>query len=259
MWSETIGYREYRHPYLDHFFRAVAEAIPLTGKEDLLDLGCGTGEVALGFGPFVASITGVDVEQAMLDEATNKAQNLGHRIKSVCCKVEDAPPELGRFHLITMGRAHWFIHTPACLARLDQWLAPDGRILICKPVQNPDGAEWHKAFSATRYKWAKKAGENHPELLQLREQLQLTIPEFFQGTDFEPWKRVMVHGERKLELEHLISRALGSPSTTRTILGQQTDQMIAELHTVLRPYFRNGPIMERHVTVGILFRRRKNS
>jgi ubiquinone/menaquinone biosynthesis C-methylase UbiE len=259
MWSETIGYREYRHPYLEHFFRAVAETIPLTGKEDLLDLGCGTGEVALGFAPFVATLTGMDVEQAMLDEASKRAQTLGHKIRSIHSKVEDAPVDLGRFHLITMGRAHWFIHTRTCLARLDEWLMPDGRILICKPVANPDGAEWHKVFSATRYKWAKKASENHPELLRLREQLQLTIPQFFQGTDFEPWKRVIVHGQKKLELEHLISRALGSPSTTRTILGPDTDRMIAELHSVMTPYFHNGPIIERHATVGVIFSRRKGS
>jgi SAM-dependent methyltransferase len=81
MWSETIGFRKYRHPYLPGFFRGVAEAIPLTGTEDLLDLGCGVGEVALGFAPFVASLTGMDLEQPMLDALGNRALAMGFNMK----------------------------------------------------------------------------------------------------------------------------------------------------------------------------------
>src|SRR5271154_2432445 len=139
MWSETIGYREYRHPYLPRFFSGAAESIPLTGKEDLLDLGCGAGEVALGFAPFVANLTGMDIEQPMLEEAAKRARAMDRAFRLVHSKVEDAPADLGGFHLITMGRAHWFMHTPVSLARLDQWLLPGGRILVCMPVQNPDG------------------------------------------------------------------------------------------------------------------------
>jgi ubiquinone/menaquinone biosynthesis C-methylase UbiE len=259
MWSETIGYREYRHPYLKRFFRCVAEAIPLTGKEDLLDLGCGAGEVALGFAPFVASLTGMDVEQPMLDEASRRAQMMGSKIRSIHSKVEDAPADLGHFHLITMGRAHWFMHSPASLARLDQWLMPGGCILVCKPRQNPDDAAWHRVYSQTRYKWAQRAAENHPELTRLREQMEITPHQFFRGTDFEPWKQVIVRGQRKLELEHLIGRALGSPHTTRAVLGSETDHMIAELRSAMTPYFRDGPLIENHSSQGVLFRRRNDA
>src|SRR5271167_3393314 len=119
MWSETIGYRDHRPPYLKRFFLVVSETIPLTGKEDLLDLGCGVGEVALGFAPFVATLTGLDLEQPMLDETAKRARAIGRDIRLVQGKVEDAPADLGRFHLITMGRAHWFMHNPASLARID--------------------------------------------------------------------------------------------------------------------------------------------
>ena len=41
LWSNTIGHRDYIHPYLPQFFRDAAQAIPLTGREDLIDLGSG--------------------------------------------------------------------------------------------------------------------------------------------------------------------------------------------------------------------------
>src|SRR5580698_9939221 len=111
MWSETIGYRQYRKPYLPQFFAAVAKAIPLTCQESLLDLGCGTGEVALGFAPYVARLTGMDLEDPMLAEAARRAEAAGCHIRLIHSRVEDAPAELGRFELITMGRAHWYLHT----------------------------------------------------------------------------------------------------------------------------------------------------
>jgi cyclopropane fatty-acyl-phospholipid synthase-like methyltransferase len=247
MWSETIGYRDHRQPYLKQFFAAVADAIPLLGNEDLLDLGCGVGEVALGFAPYVATVTGLDLERPMLEETAKRAAVMGHEIRLVHAGVEDAPADLGRFHLITIGRAHWFMHSPASLARINQCLRPGGRILICQPVENPDGAEWREAYAATRSKWAKG---NHRELTKL------SIEEFFQGTEFVPERRIIVHGERKLELEHLIFRALGTPSTTLVMLGAEADRMIESLDAALAPYFRNGPIMEKHATLGLIYRRR---
>ena len=226
-----------------------AEAIPLTGTEDLLDLGCGVGEVALGFAPFVASLTGMDLERPMLDELGTRAQAMGVKMKLIQSRVEDAPADLGRFHLITMGRAHWFMHTPTSLVRLGQWLLPGGVILVCFPVKNPDDAEWHRVYSGTRDKWVRG---------NLREMTRLTADQFFQGTDFVLVKRVTVQGEKQLELEHLVYRSLGTANTSRAMLGTaETDAMSAAIRAAMTPYFRNGPIMERHLTVGSLYRRRK--
>jgi SAM-dependent methyltransferase len=246
MWSETIGYREYLEPYLEPFFRRVAEVIPLTGREDLLDLGCGSGELALGFAPFVRTLTGLDLEQPMLEETAKNARAMGREIRLVHSDVEQAPTDLGQFHLITIGRAHWFMHTAACLARLERWLMTGGRIVLCRPV--PDQAEWHRAYLAVRNKWNKGP---HRELMKL------SLDRFFQGTDFVLEKHVSVRGQGKLELEHLIFRALGVPATTPATLGpEETERMVAALRAALAPYFRNGPIMEQYTTAGLIYRRR---
>jgi cyclopropane fatty-acyl-phospholipid synthase-like methyltransferase len=249
MWSETIGYRDYRPPYLKRFFSYVAETIPLTGKEDLLDLGCGVGEVALGFAPYVATLTGVDLEQPMLDETAKRASAMGRDIRLVRGKVEDTPADLGLYDLITMGRSHWFMHNPASLARINQWLKVGGRILVCVPVENPDRAEWHNTYAAIRNRWAEQS---------IRQLTRLTSEQFFQGTEFVPVERVVVRGQRKLELEHLIFRSLGTPTTSSKALGSETDQMTAALRVALLPYFRNGPIVENHVTLGTIYRRRED-
>jgi ubiquinone/menaquinone biosynthesis C-methylase UbiE len=250
VWSETIGYRNYRPPYLKEFFSTVAEKVPLTGREDLLDLGCGVGDVALGFAPFVATLTGLDLEYPMLEETAKRAKAMGRDIRLVHSRVEDAPADLGHFHLITIGRSHWFMHNTASLIRIDQWLKVGGRVIICLPVENFDSAEWCKVYLSIRTKWAKG---------NIRELTKLTSEQFFCGTEFVEEKRVLVRGQRELELEHLISRALGTADTTSAMLGSETDSMVAELRATLEPYFRTGPIIENHVTAGLIYRRRQDS
>ena len=250
LWSDTIGHRDHIHPYLPQFFPDVARAIPLSGREDLIDLGSGPGEVAFGFLPYVASLTCLDAEKPMLEAAERRAQELGCRIRTVHAKVEDAPEDLGRFHLITMGRSHWFMHSPAAHARMDRWLAPGGHILICMPVQNPDRAPWHEVYARVRLRWVRGT---HRELMKT------TVDEFFRDTGFVQAKRLLTQGQKPIDLDQVIDRALGTPSTTRAILGTDTDRMIAELRAALAPYFRDGPVVEKHASLGLIYRRRQDS
>ena len=86
----------------------------------------------------------------MLDALRSQALAMGVKMRLIYSRVEDAPADLSRFHLITMGRAHWFMHTPTSLVPLDQSLMPGGAILVCMPAPNPDNAEWHTVYTATR-------------------------------------------------------------------------------------------------------------
>jgi hypothetical protein len=70
-----------------------------------------------------------------------------------------------------------------------------------------------------------------------------------------PFKRVIAHGEQQLQLEHLILRALGTPSTTRARLGADAERMIAALQAAMAPYFLNGPVTEQLSTLGVLYSR----
>lgn len=250
MWSETIGYRDYRPQYLRRFFREVARRIPLRGDEHLLDLGCGAGEVALGFRPYVARLTGVDAEAPMLEEAGKRATMAGCAMRLIHALAQDAPEDLGQFHLITMGKAHWFMHSPRTLARIDRWLLPKGHILICLPLdENLGGAAWRERYDTIRRRWARG---NHRELMRL------TADQFFQGTNFEPVAEVSVRGTQRVDLDHLLKRAIGYPSTSRAILGEaDADRMLAEIRVEIAPYFRDGSLLEQQCTAGLLYRRKQ--
>jgi SAM-dependent methyltransferase len=249
MWSETIAYRAYLPPYLPAFFSDAAKRIPLRGGEALLDLGCGPGDVALGFAPHVASLTGVDLEQPMLDLARERAAEIGRSIDTIHAKAQEAPETIGPFDLITIGTAHWFMHSPATLARIGRWLRPGGSVLVCMPVNtNIAHAKWFDIFMDVRYRWSKAT--------EIYDQMRLQTKDFFAGTDFALVDKIDTFGQIPIDLDHLLNRALAFPTTSRAILGDDAERMLAELRDKLAPHFANGPVTEWHCTSGWLFRRR---
>jgi len=56
---------------------AMLDAIALHGTERVLDAGCGTGHTALAFAPSIAAVVGVDLTEAMLDQARRLAAGRG--------------------------------------------------------------------------------------------------------------------------------------------------------------------------------------
>lgn len=247
-WSATLGYRNCRPPYLGEFFEDVARRLPLAGSEHLLDLGSGTGDVALGMSPYVGSVTAIEPEAPMLEEIANRARKAGTALRLIQSTAETAPLELGPFDVITIGRAHWFMHTPATLARIDRWLRPGGSVVLCGPSDtNIGGTQWGREYAAIRRSWERG---------DLRARMSLTPAQFFAGTAFEEVDEVATFGEQTIDLDHLLNRALGHTGTTRALLGADADRMLAELREAMAPYFRHGPLVERLCTVGSIHRRR---
>ncbi len=245
MWAETLGYRDSRLPYLKEFFAEVADVTHLAGK-DLLDLGCGPGEVALGLAPYAKAVTALDAEQPMLDELARRAGTAGHEIRMVHARAEEAPLDLGQFTLITTGMSHSFMYSPGTFERLERWLLPGGRIALFANTGDPT-EDWAKIFHTIRRTHARA---------DLR-MLKVIEPEdFFSGTGFVPDGMLRTAGRHKVTLEQLLHRALAYSSSTPAALGEAAiRQMLAELGSALAPYFRDGPVTEDFYNEGAFFRR----
>src|SRR5262245_19353667 len=57
--STVALYEHFRPPYPPDFFHTVAEKLKLSKQHALIDLGTGPGLLAIGFAPYVGSVTGV--------------------------------------------------------------------------------------------------------------------------------------------------------------------------------------------------------
>ncbi|GAA3657687.1 class I SAM-dependent methyltransferase [Lentzea roselyniae] len=104
--GEVAGYyAKFRPGYPPPVIDALVAELGLTGGDVVLDLGCGTGQLAVPLSARVRRVLAVDPEPDMLAHAP-KLPNVEWRVGS------DADvPELGRFDAVVVGQAlHWMDH-----------------------------------------------------------------------------------------------------------------------------------------------------
>jgi SAM-dependent methyltransferase len=99
-------YARFRPGYPAELLELVAERAGLDGTGRLLDLGCGTGNVAIPLAAHVGEVVAVDVEPEMLVELERAAPP---NVRTVEARAEDVDESWGTFRLTTIGAAlHWF-------------------------------------------------------------------------------------------------------------------------------------------------------
>ena len=122
---------------------AMLSAVPLTGRERVLDLGCGPGHTALAFSPQVQHVTGLDLTESML--AAARALAAGRGIVNATFELSDAehlPHPDGSIDLITSRySAHHYPRPDAALLEAARVLRSGGTLLLVDVVApaDPDG------------------------------------------------------------------------------------------------------------------------
>lgn len=127
----------YRLPYRPDFFRQLGQELGLSGRERVLDLCCGSGQVAFGLASAVGSVIGVDFSAAMLALAPT-APNLAYHRASA--EEWAAQGDQEAYDVVTIGHAvHWL--EPMTLGQiLRHQLRPGGKVVIL-------GNQWHGSTS----------------------------------------------------------------------------------------------------------------
>jgi ubiquinone/menaquinone biosynthesis C-methylase UbiE len=240
-------YEELRTPYPPAFFREVAHRIALGKQHALIDLGTGPGLLALGFAPYVGRIVGVDPEPAMLAAANIAAERAAQPFTLIQGKAEELPDDIGRFDVVTIGRALHWMDREATLARLERLVAPEGVILVCAAFSAMDGRNaWLADYNAARRAWsaeslwseASSAGRTHRDLAG-----------FFRGTRFHTAEMISVETRHEISVRDLARRVLTFSSSSPDALGDKVEAMLRDVEQRLFPLSHDGWITEVAVTM----------
>lgn len=251
--STASLYEHLRPPYPREFFRAVTHKLGLTKESSLIDLGTGPGLLALGFGPYVGRIVGVDPEPAMLDAARLAASGAGRHLTLIEDKAETLPLDIGRFDIVTIGRALHWMDREATLARLEELVACDGTILICASFSVTDGRNpWLDGYNEIRRRWspanlweeAGKGTRTHRDL-----------PAFFRGSAFAPTELVTVETSHTVSMQDLAQRTLTYSSSSPEALGDNVEAMLRDVESHLASFGRDGLIAETIVSTAQIIKR----
>ncbi len=122
--------------------KALVEAAGLTGREQVLDLGCGAGHTALNLAPGAAHVTAVDVTPEMLDTAAGLAEQRGiTNITFRLADVSELPFEDRTFDIVASRfSAHHYADPARALAEAARVLRPGGRFLLVDTIAPEDPA-----------------------------------------------------------------------------------------------------------------------
>jgi SAM-dependent methyltransferase len=246
-------YEELRPPYPPAFFATVAQQLALSKQHALIDLGTGPGLLALGFAPYVGDITGVDPEPNMLAAARAAAAREGKALALIEGRAEDLGDDIGRFDLVTIGRAlHWM--DEAALGPLFQRLvAEDGVVAVCASFSAQDGRNaWLNAYATARRAWSderlwlesRKGERAHRELASV-----------LAGTGFHAAEMIRVETTHEVSVERLARRVLTFSSSSPGALGDRVEAMLADVEARLAPFAHDGMIAEVVTSTARLARR----
>ncbi|WP_024800554.1 class I SAM-dependent methyltransferase [Nocardia sp. BMG51109] len=171
--STAPYYARYRSGYPPEFFDRLVARFALDGTQQILDLGCGTGQIALPLAPHVGRVLAIDPEPSMLTEGGRLAEE--REIDNIEWLVGDSyrlsELDLPDLTLATMGAAFHWMDRDAVLRVLDRLILPAGAVVIAsggKPeTQTPPS--WNDTITAIRTKYLgpdRRAGSStysHPE------------------------------------------------------------------------------------------------
>jgi SAM-dependent methyltransferase len=123
-------YGRHRAGFPPDFFARVAPWGIGLPRQELLDLGTGTGAVARGFALRGCRVTGVDRSQPMLDQAEELDRAAGVTVRYICARAEESGLPDAAFDVVTAGQCwHWFERSRAA-AECFRLLRTGGCVLI---------------------------------------------------------------------------------------------------------------------------------
>lgn len=151
-------YARYRSGYPEAFFKLVRDKFELSKVDRVLDLGCGTGQIAIPVCRFVREVVAMDPEPEMIAEGKKEAEKSGaSNIMWVEGGSDDLPnmrEELGTFKLVAMGTSFHWMNQEKTLEVLYEMIHDGGGIVTVDSASLWTKAnEWQSVVKTIIQKW----------------------------------------------------------------------------------------------------------
>lgn len=254
--STAPYYARHRVPYPEALVAFVADRCGLTRESRVLDLGCGPGQLAVGFARLGAAVTAMDSEPEMLVAAQEHAREAGVAVRIVEGSSYDLGAALGRFRLVAMGRSFHWMDRDATLVALDGLIERGGAVVLFGSRRiGTAGADWPALFERLSEEFAparaserrqRKAKEVPHEAILLR-------------SAFSAIERYGVTVSRALGVDEIVGRAFSISATSPELLADQRSAFEDALREGLARLSPNGEFSETVQVTALIAKRPTDS
>jgi SAM-dependent methyltransferase len=218
----------------------VAAAVGLGKADSVLDLGTGPGFLALDFAPLVRSVTAVDPAPEMLAVANENVARAGvDNVRVVHGASYELGPELGRFKLVSIGRAFHWMDRAETVKALDALLERAGAIaLFGESYPEVPANAWQPEFQAIIDSYSTA----DPARPQIRASLKNEA--VLLGSAFAHLERLSVLERRDTPVERFVDRALSFASTWAGRPGSREEDLAHEIRASISKYANPGGLVQ---------------
>ncbi len=229
-------YSRFREGYPPEFFTVLIKKFGLTDNDRVLDLGCGTGQIAIPISSLVREVVAMDPEPEMISEgkeqaALNGRLNINWVLGGSCDlpALRDTP---GYFKLVTIGTAFHWMDREKALYDLYRMISDGGGIAIAwnTSIWNNPANEWQTITGQVIRKYLgeeRRAGSGTFNVAPIRHE------EFVRNSSFvnmEIWKR---HWKRDSTLDEVLGNLYSTSMANPNVLGMHKEDFEKELEKEL--------------------------
>lgn len=160
----TAGhYDRYRLPYPEAMLTDLVRRAGVSGRGRLLDLACGTGQLAFPLRHWFRQVWAVDQEPDMVEVVRAKAAAQGAGdVRPIVSDAETLDAEPGYFELAVIGNAFHRLSRDLVAGRIHGWLQLGGCLAVCWSSVPWEGEQdWQRTLAATLDRWKAALGAEH--------------------------------------------------------------------------------------------------
>ena len=249
LYQGTAGYYDrYRRPYPQAMIEDLNRRAEAPGRGRLLDLACGTGQLAFALRRWFGEVWAVDQEPDMVEFVAAKAAAAGAAdLRPVVSSAESLDAEPDYFDLVVIGNAFHRLDRDLVAGRVLRWLKPGGCLALCWS-QGPWAGEqdWQRALAATLDQWraALGAADRVPAGWDLPQQRRPDL-QLLADVGFEVAGRREFRVEHRWSLPELAGYVRSTSFLPAAVLGDQAAAFDADLVARLGPHGHGGTFTQK--------------
>lgn len=244
LYQGTAGhYDRYRLRYPEAMTRDLMRRAEVSGDGRLLDLACGTGQLAFPLRRSFSEVWAVDREPDMVQAVLAKAEAAGAaNIRPIVADAETLDAQPGHFELAVIGSAFHRLDRDLVAARLFRWLQPGGSVALCwADVPHVGGEQWQRALAATLDRWQEALGASDRIPANWDEPQRLWPDhQVLAEAGFGPAMHQEFAVEHRWSLPELAGFIRSTSFLPPSVLGDQGVAFDADLATTLGPFAQDG-------------------